>query len=97
VVEEQLGHSNLSMTQRYTKMLAELAEAAARPMEVQLRLRACWVTQATVGCLVQPARKTQREASSMKNSAYSCFSQTVSTVKKSADALPSHSGRRSAS
>jgi hypothetical protein len=34
VVEEQLGHSNLSMTQRYTKMLAELAEAAARPMEV---------------------------------------------------------------
>ncbi len=49
----------------------------------QLRLRACWVTQAAVGRSVQPARKTRREASSMKNNTYSCFNQTVSTVKKS--------------
>jgi Phage integrase family len=33
VVQEQLGHSNLSMTLRYTKVLPELAEAAARRME----------------------------------------------------------------
>ncbi len=33
VVQEQLGHSDLSMTLRYTKVLPELAEAAARRME----------------------------------------------------------------
>jgi integrase len=32
-VQEQLGHSDLSMTLRYTKVLPELAEAAARRME----------------------------------------------------------------
>lgn len=30
MVQEQLGHSDLSMTLRYTKVLPELAEAAAR-------------------------------------------------------------------
>lgn len=33
VAQEQLGHSDLSMTLRYTKVLPELAEAAARRME----------------------------------------------------------------
>ena len=33
VVQEQLGHADLSMTLRYTKVLPELAEAAARRME----------------------------------------------------------------
>lgn len=33
VVQQQLGHSDLSMTLRYTKVLPELAEAAARRME----------------------------------------------------------------
>ena len=32
----------------------------------QLRLRACWVTQAAVGRAVQPARKSLREDNSMK-------------------------------
>lgn len=33
VVQEQLGHADLSMTLRYTQVLPELAEAAARRME----------------------------------------------------------------
>ena len=32
-VQEQLGHADLSMTLRYTQVLPELAEAAARRME----------------------------------------------------------------
>jgi hypothetical protein len=35
---------------------------------VKLRLRTCWVTQAPVGLVVQPARWTRRFPSSMKNS-----------------------------
>jgi len=35
---------------------------------VKLRLRACWVTQAPVGLVVQPARWTRRLPSSMKKS-----------------------------
>src|SRR5438874_4934464 len=34
---------------------------------VKLRLRVCWVTQASVGFIVQPATWTRRLASSMKN------------------------------
>ena len=33
VVQQRLGHADLSMTLRYTKVLPELAEAAARRME----------------------------------------------------------------
>jgi integrase len=33
VVQEQLGHADMTMTLRYTQVLPELAEAAARRME----------------------------------------------------------------
>ena len=65
----------------------------ARPSS-QLRMRACWVTQAAVGCSVQLARKTRREANSMKNSTSSCFNQTVPTVTKSQETVGGCKRRR---
>ncbi len=41
------------------------------------------MTQAAFGVAVQPLTCTRRLLSSMKNSTYSVFSHTVSTVKKS--------------
>ena len=42
--------------------------ASARRRPLKPRLRACWVTQAPVGLVVQPARWTRRLPSSMKKS-----------------------------
>ena len=53
------------------------------PSRPQARLRACWVSHATVGDSVQPARNARRVWSSMKNSTRRAGRQTVSTAKKS--------------
>ena len=58
------------------------------------RFRACWVTQAESGRLVVPATRTRLVESSMKNSTYSVFSNTVSTVKKSQASAPPPCARR---
>src|SRR5487761_626990 len=52
-------------------------------LSFQLRLRACWVTQAEFGSAVQAAATTRRVARCTKKSTYRLLKNTVSTVKKS--------------
>jgi hypothetical protein len=53
------------------------------PWRCQAKLRACWATQAPVGCAVQPAKWTRRVRTSMKKSTKMVRSGAVSMVKKS--------------
>jgi hypothetical protein len=46
------------------------------------RFRACWATQSPTGCGVTPSTRTRRVATSITNSTYSRFNNTVSTVKQ---------------
>jgi hypothetical protein len=52
-------------------IMDEEANRLDRSLGVQASWRACWVTQAPPGFVVQPARCTQRLPSSMKKSTYS--------------------------
>jgi hypothetical protein len=70
--------------------------ALASSSSAATRLRACWTTQAPVGCAVTPARRTRRLWSSMTNSTYNRRKNTVSTVKKSQAKMPAAWRRRNA-
>ena len=64
------------------------------PASSMSRFRACWVTHAPVGCGVTPSMWTRRLATSITNSTYRRWSNTVSTVKKSTASTPLAWARR---